>query len=122
MIAQGPKVKEFEEKFAEYVGAKYGVATNSGTAALHVAMLSAGLKPGDEVITTPFTFVATGNSVLYTGAKPVFVVIDPKTYTLDPSKIEEAITENTKAILPVQLFDQSADMKPICDTYKIIVV
>ncbi|WP_409198434.1 DegT/DnrJ/EryC1/StrS family aminotransferase [Methanobrevibacter acididurans] len=118
MIAQGPKVKEFEEKFAEYVGAKYGVATNSGTAALHVAMLSAGLKPGDEVITTPFTFVATGNSVLYTGAKPVFVDIDPKTYTLDPSKIEEAITENTKAILPVQLFGQSADMKPICDIAK----
>lgn len=113
MIAQGPKVAEFEQEFAEYVGAKYGVATNSGTAALHVAMLSAGLGDGDEVITTPFTFVATGNSVLYTGAKPVFVDINPETYTLDPEKIEEAITDKTKAILPVQLFGQSADMNPI---------
>ena len=113
MIAQGPKVIEFEEKFAEYVGAKYGIATNSGTSALHVALLAAGIGEGDEVITTPFTFAATGNSVLYTGAKPVFVDIDPETFTIDPSKIEEAITDKTKAIMPVQLYGQAADMEPI---------
>ena len=77
MIAQGPKVIEFEEEFAKYVGAKYGIATNSGTSALHVALLAAGIGLGDEVITTPFTFAATGNSILYTGARPVFVDIDP---------------------------------------------
>ena len=85
MIAQGPKVIEFEKEFADFVGAKYGIATNSGTSALHVALLAAGVGEGDEVITTPFTFAATGNSILYTGAKPVFVDIDPDTFTLDPS-------------------------------------
>ena len=113
MIAQGPKVIEVEEEFAKYVGAKYGIATNSGSSALHVALLAAGIGEGDEVITTPFTFAATGNSILYTGAKPVFVDIDPETFTLDPSKIEDAITENTKAIMPVQLYGQSADMDAI---------
>lgn len=118
MIAQGPKVIEFEEKFAEYVGAKYGIATNSGTSALHVALLAAGIGEGDEVITTPFTFAATGNSVLYTGAKPVFVDIDPETFTIDPTKIEEAITEKTKVIMPVQLYGQSADMDAIMEIAK----
>ena len=113
MIAQGPKVKEFEEKFAEYINTKYAITTNSGTSALHVALLSIGLKPGDEVITTPFTFAASGNSILYTGAKPVFADIDEETYTINPDKIEEKITDKTKAILPVQLFGQSADMDPI---------
>lgn len=113
MIAQGPKVQEFEEKFAEWVGAKYGVAVNSGTAALHVALLSCGVGEADEVITTPFTFIASGNSILYTGAKPVFADIDLKTYTLDPESIESLITENTKAILPVQLYGQSANMERI---------
>ena len=113
MIAQGPKVIEFEEEFAKYVGAKYGIATNSGTSALHVAILAAGIGEGDEVITTPFTFAATGNSILYTGARPVFVDIDPETFTIDPSKIEEAITDKTKAIMPVQLYGQSADMDAI---------
>lgn len=118
MIAQGPKVIEFEEKFAEYVGAKYGIATNSGTSALHVALLAAGIGEGDEVITTPFTFAATGNSVLYTGARPIFVDIDPETFTIDPTKIEEAITEKTKAIMPVQLYGQSADMDAIMEIAK----
>lgn len=118
MIAQGPKVIEFEEKFAEFVGAKYGIATNSGTSALHVALLAAGIGEGDEVITTPFTFAATGNSILYTGAKPVFVDIDSETFTLDPSKIEEAITDKTKAIMPVQLYGQAADMGPIMEIAK----
>ena len=113
MIAQGPKVAEFEEKFAEWVGADYGIAVNSGTAALHVALLSCGIGEGDEVITTPFTFIASGNSIVYTGAKPVFADIDLKTYTIDPNSIEELITENTKAILPVQLYGQFANMDKI---------
>lgn len=113
MIAQGPRVIEFEEKFAEYVGVKYGIATNSGTSALHTALLAAGIGEGDEVITTPFTFAATGNSILYTGARPVFVDVDEDTFTIDPAKIEDAITDKTKAIMPVQLYGQSADMDPI---------
>lgn len=118
MIAQGPKVIEFEKEFADFVGAKYGIATNSGTSALHVALLAAGVGEGDEVITTPFTFAATGNSILYTGAKPVFVDIDPDTFTLDPSQVEAAITDKTKAIMPVQLYGQSADMDGILEIAK----
>lgn len=112
-IAQGPKVAEFEAKFAEYVGVEHAAASSSGTTALHLALLAAGVKAGDEVITTPFTFAATGNSVLYVGAKPVFVDIDKDTYNLDPAKIEEAVTENTKVIMPVHLYGQPADMGPI---------
>ena len=112
-IAQGPKVAEFEEKFAEYIGTEYAVATSSGTTALHLALLSLGLKKHDEVITTPFSFAATANSILYTGAKPVFVDINPQTYNLDPYKIEEAITEKTKAIMPVHLYGQPAEMDSI---------
>ena len=115
MIAQGPKVAEFEEKFAEWVGADYGIAVNSGTAALHVALLSCGIGEGDEVITTPFTFIASGNSIVYTGAKPVFADIDLKTYTINPDSIEDLITEKTKAILPVQLYGQSANMDKIIE-------
>ena len=110
MIAQGPKVIEFEEKFAEWVDAKYAVAVNSGTAALHVALLACGIGEGDEVITSPFTFIASGNSIVYTGAKPVFADIDLKTYTIDPLSVEKLITDKTKAILPVQLYGQSCDM------------
>jgi perosamine synthetase len=113
-IAQGPKVAEFEEKFAEYIGTRHAVATSSGTTALHVALLCAGIGKGDEVITTPFSFAATANSVLYAGGKPVFVDIDPKTYNINPEKIEEAITDKTKAILPVHLYGQPADMDQIC--------
>ena len=112
-IAQGPKVAEFEEKFAEYVGVEYAVASSSGTTALHLALLAAGVKSGDEVITTPFTFAATGNSVLYTGAKPVFVDIDKDTYNINPDKIEEAVTDKTKVIMPVHLYGQPADMDSI---------
>ena len=125
MIAQGPKVEEFEKKFAEWVGAKYGIAVNSGTAALHVALLSCGIGEGDEVITTPFTFIASGNSILYTGAKPVFADIDLKTYTINPDSIEPLINENTKAILPVQLYGQSANMdriNEIAEKYSLIVI
>lgn len=115
MIAQGPKVLEFEKEFSSWVGADYGVATNSGTSALHVSLLSCGIGAGDEVITTPFTFIASGNSIVYTGAKPVFGDIDLKTYTLDPNSIEPLITDKTKAIMPVHLYGQSADMGAICD-------
>ena len=125
MIAQGPKVEEFEQKFAEWVGADYGIAVNSGTAALHTALLACDIGEGDEVITTPFTFIASGNSIVYTGAKPVFADIDLKTYTLNPEKIEGLITENTKAIMPVQLYGQSANMdriNEIAELYGLIVI
>jgi len=112
-IAQGPKVAEFEKRFAEYVGVEHAVATSSGTTALHLALLSLGLEKDDEVITTPFSFAATANTILYTGAKPVFVDIDPKTYNIDPKKIEDAINSKTKAIMPVHLYGQPADMDPI---------
>lgn len=113
-IAQGPKVAEFEEKFAEYIGTRHAIATSSGTTALHVALLCAGIGKDDEVITTPFSFAATANSILYAGGKPVFVDIDPKTYNINPEKIEEAITDKTKAIMPVHLYGQPADMDQIC--------
>jgi len=112
-IAQGPKVAEFEEKFAKFVDTKYAVATSSGTTALHTALLSCGIGEGDEVITTAFSFAATGNSILYTGAKPVFVDIDPETFNIDPDKIEKAITDKTKAIMPVQLYGQAANMDKV---------
>jgi len=112
-IAQGPKVIEFEKEFAEFIKTKYAIATNSGTAALHTALLSCGIGEGDEVITTPFSFAATGNSILYTGAKPVFVDIDKDTYNINPEKIEIAINEKTKAIMPVHLYGQCVDMDEI---------
>lgn len=112
-IAQGPKVAEFEGMFADYIGTSHAIATSSGTTALHVALLSAGIGKGDEVITTPFSFAATANSILYVNAKPVFVDIDPKTYNIDPEKIEEAITDKTKVIMPVHLYGQPADMDSI---------
>src|SRR5512136_1722756 len=92
MIAQGPRVKAFEEAFAQMCGVQHAIATTSGTTALHVALLAHGLQAGDEVITSPFTFIASANSVLYTGARPVFVDIDPQTFNLDPALIEAAIT------------------------------
>ena len=117
-IAQGPKVAEFEGKFADYIGTKHAIATSSGTTALHVALLCAGIGKGDEVITTPFSFAATANSILYVGAEPVFVDIDPKTYNINPEKIEEAVTDKTKAIMPVHLYGQPANMDPICKIAK----
>jgi dTDP-4-amino-4,6-dideoxygalactose transaminase len=109
----GPDVVAFEEAFAEYCGAQHAVAVNSGTSALHLALLAAGVGSGDEVITVSATFVATVATVVYTGATPVLVDVDPDAYTMDPGKIEEAITSRTKVILPVHLYGQPADMDPI---------
>src|SRR5579884_676999 len=111
----GSEVAAFEHEFKALCGADHAVAVNSGTSALHVALLAAGVGPGDEVITTPFTFVATVAAIGYTGAKPVFVDIDPITYTIDPQKIEAAITPKTKAIIPVHLYGHQADMDPILE-------
>lgn len=115
MLAQGPRVQAFEEAFAQYCGVKYAVATSSGTTALHVALLAHNIGPGDEVITTPFTFIASANSILYVGARPVFVDIDPATFNIRPDLLEAAITSRTKAILPVHLFGLPADMDPIME-------
>jgi len=112
-FALGPKVEAFENDFAEYCHSAHCVALNSGTSALHVAMRCLDVGPGDEVITAPMTFVATTWAVSYVGATPVFVDIDLATRTLDPSKLEAAITARTKAILPVHLYGQPADMQPI---------
>ncbi|WP_071189903.1 DegT/DnrJ/EryC1/StrS family aminotransferase [Trichormus sp. NMC-1] len=121
----GSEVVALEEEFSHYCGAKYGIAVNTGTSALHLALLAAGIGPGDEVITTPFTFVATVAAIDYTGAKAVFVDIDPVSLTIDVTQIEAAITERTKAILPVHLYGQPADMNPILEIaqrYGLIVI
>jgi dTDP-4-amino-4,6-dideoxygalactose transaminase len=111
----GPQVAGFEQEFAAYCQAEHAVGVNTGTSALHLALLAAGVGPGDEVITVPHTFVATAAAVIYTGARPVFVDVDPRSYTMDVSRIEDAITERTKAILPVHLYGQPADMDPILE-------
>ena len=107
-LSLGPKLPEFEEAFADYIGRKHAIAVNSGTSALYLCMLALGIGPGDEVITTPFTFIATTNTVLMVGAKPVLVDIDPVTYNIDFKKIESKITKKTKAIMPVEVFGNPA--------------
>jgi dTDP-4-amino-4,6-dideoxygalactose transaminase len=114
----GPEVAAFEREFAAYCQAPHGIGVNTGTSALHLALLAAGVGPGDEVITVPFTFVATVSAIDYTGATPVFVDIDPRRFTMDPQAIEAAITERTKAIIPVHLYGQPADMDPIMEVAK----
>ncbi len=111
----GSQVAALETDFSEYAGARFGIGVNSGTSALHLALLAAGIGPGDEVITVSFTFVATVAAVVYTGAKPVLVDIDPRTNTIDVAQVEAAITERTKAILPVHLYGQPADLDPLIE-------
>jgi UDP-2-acetamido-2-deoxy-ribo-hexuluronate aminotransferase len=109
----GPEVKQLEDRLAEYVGVKHCIAASSGTDTLLIAMMALGIGPGDEVITTPFTFIATGEMIALLGAKPVFVDIDPCTYNIDPSKIKAAITSKTKAIMPVSLYGQCMEADAI---------
>jgi len=121
----GPEVADLEREFATYCGAAHGIAVNSGTSALHLAFLAAGIGPGDEVITTPHTFVATVAAIRYTGARPVFADIDPVSFTLDPEEAEKVITSRTKAIVPVHLYGHPADMDPILEVaarHKLLVV
>ncbi|HKA02290.1 MAG TPA: aminotransferase class I/II-fold pyridoxal phosphate-dependent enzyme, partial [Candidatus Solibacter sp.] len=106
----GEEVTAFEREFAEYSGGGEAVGVNSGTSALHIALLAAGVGPGDEVITTPFSFAATAGAIHYCGATAVFVDIDPATFNIDPAKVAAAITPRTKAILPVHLYGQPAEM------------
>lgn len=117
-IGLGPKVAEFEERFAKYVGAKYAVATNSGTAALHLALIASGIKEGDEVITTPFTFVSTNHVILYQRAVPVFADIDPKTYCLSPQSIERMVTKETKALICVHYGGHPCDLDKLYEIAK----
>jgi dTDP-4-amino-4,6-dideoxygalactose transaminase len=111
----GEEVAKFEQEFARFCETKYCVALNSGTSALHAALLAVGAGPGDEVITTPNTFIATAEAISYTGAKPVFVDIDSTTANLDPGLVERAITKQTKAIIPVHLYGRPADLDPILE-------
>jgi perosamine synthetase len=112
-LTTGPKIAEFEQTVADYVGAKYAVAISNGTSALHAACFAAGIEPGDEVITTPLTFAASANCVLYCGGTPVFADVDPKTYNIDPEDIQRKITDRTKAIIAVHLAGQPCDMDAI---------
>lgn len=112
-LSLGPKYLAFEKKFARHVGTRYACAVSSGTTGLHLALLAAGVKPDDEVITSPFSFIASANAIVYTGATPVFCDIEPVTYNLDPTKLERLITKKTKVILMVHIFGQSADIGPI---------
>lgn len=109
----GENLKKFEDEFASYCRAKYGIGVGSGTEALHLALIVCGVEPGDEVITVPNTAVPTASAISFANAKPVFVDIDPKTFTMDPSRLEEKITPRTKVIMPVHLYGQMADMDPI---------
>jgi len=114
-LAQGVRVRELEERFADFVGVPHAVATSSGTTALHLALLASEVGPGDEVITVPFTFFASASTILFTGARPVFVDVDEASFNIDVAQIEAAITPRTRAILPVSLYGQPADMPAIAE-------
>ncbi|MDO8564526.1 MAG: DegT/DnrJ/EryC1/StrS family aminotransferase [bacterium] len=113
VLSIGPEIQKFEKAFAKFAGTKYACAVSSGTAGLHLSLIAAGIGKGDEVITPPFSFVASANAILYVGAVPVFADIDPVTYNIDPKEIEKKITKKTKAILVVHILGQAADMNPI---------
>ena len=122
---QGPKVKEFEESFAKYIGTKYAIAASSGTAALHMALLSNKIGKDSEVITSPLSFISTSNTILYVGAKPVYVDVDEASFNIDVKKIEEKITDKTKALMIVHLFGQPCDMRRIketCNDHNLILI
>ena len=114
-LALGPNLEKFERAFAGYVGARHGIAVSSGTAGLHMCVVAAGIGPGDEVITSPYSFIASANCILYAGATPVFVDVDPLTLNMDVRQVEERITPRTKALLPVHIFGQPCDMTPLMD-------
>ncbi|MHC4488858.1 MAG: DegT/DnrJ/EryC1/StrS family aminotransferase [Planctomycetota bacterium] len=114
-LSLGPQLAEFEQAFAKYIGTKRAVAVNSGTSGLFLCMLALEIGPGDEVITTPFTFIASATSIMMTGARPVFVDIDPVSLNIDPAKIEAAITAKTKAVLPVEVFGNPAGLDKVCE-------
>ena len=114
-LVQGPKVREFEARFAELCGVEHAIATSSGTTALHMAMLAHQIGPDDEVITSPFSFIASANCALYVGARPVFVDIEADYFTIDPAKIEARITNKTKAIVPIHMYGQSCEMDAIVE-------
>jgi UDP-2-acetamido-2-deoxy-ribo-hexuluronate aminotransferase len=118
LFIQGPAVKKFEENVEKYLGAKHAIGCASGTDALQIAMMALDIKPGDEILTTPFTFVATTETIAILGAVPVYVDIDPKTFNMDVNKIEAKITPKTKAIMPVHLYGQPCDMDPILNIAK----
>jgi dTDP-4-amino-4,6-dideoxygalactose transaminase len=121
----GPAVEEFERDFAAFVGARHCVGLNNGTSALHMALLACGVGPGDEVITTPHTWISTSWAISYVGAVPVYVDIDPETYCLDPAQVERAVTARTKAILPVHLYGQAADvlaLRGVADRYGLTLI
>ncbi|MDH3999445.1 MAG: DegT/DnrJ/EryC1/StrS family aminotransferase [Desulfuromonadales bacterium] len=121
----GPQCKTFEEEIAAYLGVKHALGVSSGTEALHLALRAAGLGPGDEVITSPFTFIATAEAISYVGATPVFVDIDAKTFNLDLALVEQAITPRTRAVLPVHLFGQPVDMpqlNALCDAHNLMMI
>lgn len=121
----GPQGRAFEGEVAEYLGVKHALGVASGTDALHLALRAAGLGPGDEIITTPFTFIATAEAIAYVGATPVFVDIDPQTFNIDVQQVEQAITPKTRAILPVHLFGQPADLLPLkalCDANDLLLI
>jgi len=117
-LSLGPKLGEFEQKFAEYIGRKHAVAVNSGTSGLFLCMLAAGISPGDEVITTPFTFIASATTIMMAGARPVFVDIAPSSLNIAAEKIEEKITEKTRAIVPVEIFGNPAGIDKLCQVAK----
>ncbi len=124
-LTTGPTIDEFEQSVCNYTGAKYAVAVANGTAALHAACFAAGIGPGDEVITTPLTFAASANCVLYCGGTPVFADVDPRTYNIAPEEIERKITDRTKAIIPVHLAGQPCDMdriRQIAEEHRLIVI
>ena len=114
-LSLGPRVPRFEQNVAEYMGAKFAVAVNSGTSALHLCVKAAGIQPGDIVITTPFSFVASANCILFEQARPVFVDIDPETYNIDPARIEAALDKRTRAILPVHVFGRPCNMPAVME-------